>query len=321
MRVLVVYGSKLGGTEGIAQTIGEGLRSMGLDVDVVSAEVPVDPNLYDAAVIGGALYAGRWQRHARRFVTRHTEILRTMPLWFFSSGPLGELATQLNAGTAPQESIPPTPQVKALMARVNATHHVTFGGRLEKDAEGFIAHSMAQKLAGDWRDMDQIRAWGQTLGREILLLPARPRVPSSPSAPYRKTLTGLCLFGGLTAMAGGLAFLVKPDGSVVQMPLSALEHSPFETFLIPGLLLFGVVGVGNTVAAALVSRRHALANHAAFVSGSALAIWIVTEMIMIRQLHWLQSSYLTLALAIQILALMRWQETRAGSQPLSTRAA
>ena len=36
-RVLVTYGSKRGGTEGLATIIGEGLRQAGVDVEVAAA--------------------------------------------------------------------------------------------------------------------------------------------------------------------------------------------------------------------------------------------------------------------------------------------
>jgi hypothetical protein len=43
---------------------------------------------FDAAIVGGALYANRWNRDARRFISRHDSALRRMPSWCFSSGPL-----------------------------------------------------------------------------------------------------------------------------------------------------------------------------------------------------------------------------------------
>jgi hypothetical protein len=47
----------------------------------------------------------------------------------------------------------------------------------------------------------------------------------------------------LGALFGGGAFLLAPDGHLIQMPRSHLENSPFSDFLIPGLLLFTFVGI------------------------------------------------------------------------------
>jgi hypothetical protein len=208
------------------------------------------------------------------------------------------------------------------MTRVGARGHVTFGGRLEKDARGLIAGAMAKKRAGDWRDPERIRAWGQEMGRAILAEPPRVRVPHRQSAPLRWILATLCLFAGLTAIGGGLALLAAPDGSIVRMPLSILEHTPFRDFLVPGLLLTFVVGFGNMIAGALVARRYRFADAAAFMSGGALTIWILVQMIMLRSAVWLQLGYLALGLVIQGLALVRARQMRErvpGREPLAGR--
>jgi menaquinone-dependent protoporphyrinogen oxidase len=44
---------------------------------------------YQAYVIGSAIYAGRWRPEARDLVEQHAELLRTRPVWLFSSGPVG----------------------------------------------------------------------------------------------------------------------------------------------------------------------------------------------------------------------------------------
>jgi Flavodoxin domain len=108
MRVLVTFGSARGGTEGLAQTVAEGLRDEGFSVDLVPAGQVHGLDGYDAVVVGGALYAGRWHKAARRFVKRHTTELTQRPVYFFSSGPLD--------GSATQREIPPVRGVKALDA-------------------------------------------------------------------------------------------------------------------------------------------------------------------------------------------------------------
>jgi menaquinone-dependent protoporphyrinogen oxidase len=159
MRILVTFGSARGGTEGLAQTVAEGLRDEGFTVDLVPAGQVRDLDGYDAVVVGGALYAGRWHKAARRFVKRHTTELRQRPVYFFSSGPLD--------GSATQREIPPVRGVKALMGRVGARGHMTFGGRLSPDAKGFPARAMAKKLAGDWRDTGHVRAWAGSVAAQL----------------------------------------------------------------------------------------------------------------------------------------------------------
>jgi len=41
-------------------------------------------------VIGSAVYMGRWLPAARDLIEGHREVLSAMPVWLFSSGPLGD---------------------------------------------------------------------------------------------------------------------------------------------------------------------------------------------------------------------------------------
>jgi menaquinone-dependent protoporphyrinogen oxidase len=159
MRVLVTYGSERGGTEGLAQMVTSGLAEEGLTVDLLPPEDIASLDGYDAVVVGGALYANRWHKAARRFVKRYSSELKQRPVYFFASGPLDDSATQ--------KDIPPVRGVKALMDRVGARGHVTFGGRLAPDAKGFPASAMAEKRAGDWRDAAQVRAWARSVAAQL----------------------------------------------------------------------------------------------------------------------------------------------------------
>ena len=123
-------------------------------------------------------------------------------------------------------------------------------------------------------------------------------IASAISRVPRWLLAGLFLFTGFTAASGGAALAVRPDGSLMQAPPSMLAHSPFSTFLIPGLLLFFIVGISNLVAGLLVLRRSPLAPYAAWFGGAALLVWIAAEMILLRTVHWLQIGYLWIAVMI-----------------------
>ncbi|HEX2690220.1 MAG TPA: flavodoxin domain-containing protein [Kofleriaceae bacterium] len=167
MRILVTSGSKHGGTEGIAERIAAALRDAHLDVELRRARESDSCAGFDAVIVGGALYANRWHRDARRFVTRHLAELQRMPVWLFSSGPLDDSATR-----AP---IPPVTEVAVLMERAGALGHATFGGRLAPDVTGFPAHAMARSHSGDWRNPEHIRAWASEIAAR--LPSAHPAMP------------------------------------------------------------------------------------------------------------------------------------------------
>lgn len=159
MYVLVIYGSKMGGTRGLAEMIGNALDDEGIEANVSPARDVVSLAGYDAVIIGGALYANRWHKDARRFVKRHRDALSELPAWLFSSGPLDDSAVS--------EDIPPVRHVVDAASMISARGHATFGGRLPADATGFPARSMAKTMAGDWRDEAHVRDWTKRIAEEL----------------------------------------------------------------------------------------------------------------------------------------------------------
>jgi menaquinone-dependent protoporphyrinogen oxidase len=247
MRVLVTWGSKRGGTEGIARTIGDTLQAEGFDVDVLPPRVAAKTTGFDAAIVGGALYASRWHRAARRFVSRRQRDLRRVPVWFFSSGPLDD--------SSDRENIPPTPHVQALMERVGALGHATFGGRLAPDARGFPASAMAQKRSGDWRNPSRIRAWTTDIARALP-----------------------------TARPGPIA--VQPGGSIVRLVTHATVGWAVCAAVMGVLLRMSSIGMAlgvHTIAApavfALVAQHYFRARGARNSLSTALAFVVTVALL------------------------------------------
>lgn len=159
MRVLVAYGSKMGGTKGLAETVGAELESNGLTVDLMPARSVRDIAPYQAVIVGGALYSMRWHKDARWFVKRYHSGLIERALWLFSSGPLDDSASK--------QEIHPVRFVKKVMQQTHARGHITFGGRMPAEAKGFPARSMAKKNSGDWRDPDRVRLWAKQVAEDL----------------------------------------------------------------------------------------------------------------------------------------------------------
>lgn len=159
-KVLVAYGTTNGSTAHIAAVIADVLRKEGLRVEATPARSVTSLESYDAVVVGGGLYAGRWHKDARRFVRRHARELSRRPLWFFSSGPLDPSASE--------RDIPPVPGVRRAMIRLDVREHITFGGCLEEGAKGFVARKIVSAgKGGDFRDFHQIEAWAARVGSEL----------------------------------------------------------------------------------------------------------------------------------------------------------
>ncbi len=81
---------------------------------------------------------------------------------------------------------------------------------------------------------------------------------------YRNLIAGslgsLELLVGIAALFGGGSLIADPSGARLQMPISFLDSTPFRSYLIPGGLLFGVVGLSNVFAGYLALRRKRFAG-------------------------------------------------------------
>jgi menaquinone-dependent protoporphyrinogen oxidase len=160
--ILVAYGSKYGGTAEIARWIGEALRACGVLAEVRDAREVHSLNRYDAVILGGGLYAGRWHRHARGFARRFTRQLRERPVWLFASGPLDHSLDRPEPGKILGEKA-----LHRAAERVHAQDSTVFGGRLSPDVRGFPASVMAKKVAGDYRNQEIIRAWATGVATQL----------------------------------------------------------------------------------------------------------------------------------------------------------
>ncbi len=85
------------------------------------------------------------------------------------------------------------------------------------------------------------------------------------------------LFQSVGAIGGGIALLADPSGAKIGMSVDMLSGSPFADFLIPGIVLLGVLGLYPLTVLWGVWRRErwALAGSAAL--GLALVVWIAVQ--------------------------------------------
>lgn len=159
-RALVAYGTKNGSTAGVAEAIGDALRSQGMEAEVRPAAEVEDVMPYELVVVGGALYMGRWHADAVRFARRYRSELLNRPVWLFSSGPLDP--------SAGERDIPPVRGVRRAMVHLDAREHRTFGGRLENGAKGRMARAIVESgRGGDFRDFGAISAWATAMALNL----------------------------------------------------------------------------------------------------------------------------------------------------------
>lgn len=94
-------------------------------------------------------------------------------------------------------------------------------------------------------------------------------------------LFALILFQGISGVAGGIALVLDPSGASIQIPLDWLQGSPFDTYLIPGLILLIVLGIYPLVLFYALIRKQSWAWQGSVFLGIALIIWILIEILII----------------------------------------
>lgn len=157
-KLLVTYGSKMGGTRGLAEVIAGSLRLRDITVDLRPADEVGSFGEYSGLVVGSAIYTNRWRPEVVRLLARMTEAAGDKPVWLFHSGPLGLDADQ-------PQSLPK--KVAMATSGLNIIDVKTFGGRLPEKPKGLVARLLARKQAGDFRDFDDVDAWSQTIADQF----------------------------------------------------------------------------------------------------------------------------------------------------------
>jgi menaquinone-dependent protoporphyrinogen oxidase len=86
MKALVVYGTRWGGTVGVAEKIGESLREANYKVDVVDAKKnnpTIDP--YHLIVVGSGIRADKWTKETLKFLKKNALSLKAKKTALFVS--------------------------------------------------------------------------------------------------------------------------------------------------------------------------------------------------------------------------------------------
>lgn len=121
---------------------------------------------------------------------------------------------------------------------------------------------------------------------------------------FRWLELGILGFVALSAIPSGITMMVSPGGEPMEMPLSMLDGTPFSNFFWPGLLLFGVIGLGHALALFLGLKRRTLFEPVAAALGLGLIIWLYVQVSMIGGGHWLQILYFILGTTEVALAVL-----------------
>ncbi len=114
----------------------------------------------------------------------------------------------------------------------------------------------------------------------------------------RKISIILLIFNSVSALFGGAALIADPTGEWLGMGLQLLEGSPFADFLIPGIVLFIIPGIGSALAAYSVVSRKKKYYLDIITIGIVFTVWIVVQVKITGSFHFLHALYGGLGLAL-----------------------
>lgn len=166
MRVLVVYATACGSTRGIAERIGECLRTEGVTVDCLPVQADLDVAAYDAVVVGSAIHGRAWMPKAVEFMHANAAVLSSRPVWVFSVGmvdalprPVRRWGRQEGPMALAKLGCPVQWRGARLFSGVVAPSQLPLTGRI-------VLRLMGGRY-GDFRDWEGVRTWATEIAASL----------------------------------------------------------------------------------------------------------------------------------------------------------
>jgi hypothetical protein len=117
----------------------------------------------------------------------------------------------------------------------------------------------------------------------------------------RASIIGLHVFVGLGAVAGGLCAVLSPASPMGISP-AALRNGPFRDFLVPGLFLLCVNGLGNLGAGLIALKKMKYSGLVSGAMGAILMAWIAIQCWILQDIGPLHVIYFCIGAAQGLLA-------------------
>ena len=102
----------------------------------------------------------------------------------------------------------------------------------------------------------------------------------------------LLILLGLGGIGGGVVLLIDPSGEMMGLPPALLENAPVSNYILPGLVLVGVMGIAPMMTAWGLWKRTPWAWSGAVIQSIVLIFWILFQIYLWRNPIALQVIYL-----------------------------
>jgi len=136
------------------------------------------------------------------------------------------------------------------------------------------------------------------------------------SKKYYILLGIIQIFIAISAIPAGITFIIDPSGQLNGTTTELLTNSPFSNFLIPGLFLLIVHGVGNLFSALLSFQRLNIASFAGMLLGTILILWIIFQVAWIGLSSFLQPLFFAIGIIEAVLGFIIYSKLRKQNQQM-----
>lgn len=108
------------------------------------------------------------------------------------------------------------------------------------------------------------------------------------------------VFLALSGIVGAIPLILHSTGEPWTMPQTSLQHSPFHSYLVPGIILLLANGLLSLWVLWLTMRRRPGYGWWVIAQGIVLLGWLIVEVGMLRVLVWPHYLYGAVAIALVI---------------------
>lgn len=107
----------------------------------------------------------------------------------------------------------------------------------------------------------------------------------------------MLLIVGIGALFGGVLAITDPYGTSYGATTDNLKTGPFTNFIIPGLFLFFVLGLGQLISFIFVNRKLKFYVYISGGAGCILMVWILIQCYILQSIHILHIIFFLIGLA------------------------
>ena len=130
-----------------------------------------------------------------------------------------------------------------------------------------------------------------------------PTAKTLPRPAWAWLAVVLELFTAIPALIVGWQLVTDTSGASVGFPQGWIEATVFGSYLVPGLYLLLVNGVGMLALAGLTAARHWLAPWLTAILGAGLVIWILVQLVVMPEFSILQAIFGLIGAALVVLGI------------------